>query len=393
MRLMRIASITCLALVLHACASTRHALPESLLDQAVVPGGAAARMWGDELPADIGARVEILRKQFGSDGGLDVFSHPPTYLALSGGGANGAYGAGFLKGWSESGERPELFIVSGISTGALIAPYAFLGSDYDEDLERLYTGMATSDLAAPKSLIRGALSDSFFDTRGLKDLLRWEIDEHMILEIAREYKRGRRLLIGTTNLDAQRPVIWNIGAIAQVGTKEANQLIRDILLASASIPGVFPPVRINVKVGEQVYDELHVDGGVTTQVFIFPSQVDLSKAAVDLGVSEVQTMYVIRNDYLDARWSEVSLNLSSILLSSVNTIIRTQGLGDLYRIYLGAIRDNAKFQLAYIPENFEFESDELFDPEYMSALFNLGYEEARNGYGWASSPPGFGLRE
>jgi len=140
-KLMRIASITCLALVLHACASTRHALPESLLDQAVVPGGAAARMWGDELPADIGARVEMLRKQFGSDGGLDVFSHPLTYLALSGGGANGAYGAGFLKGWSESGERPELFIVSGISTGALIAPYAFLGSDYDEDLERLYTSI------------------------------------------------------------------------------------------------------------------------------------------------------------------------------------------------------------------------------------------------------------
>jgi len=390
---MRIASITCLALVLHACASTRHALPESLLDQAVVPGGAAARMWGDELPADIGARVEMLRKQFGSDGGLDVFSHPLTYLALSGGGANGAYGAGFLKGWSESGERPELFIVSGISTGALIAPYAFLGSDYDEDLERLYTSMATNDLAAPKSLIRGALSDSFFDTRGLKDLLRWEIDEHMILEIASEYKRGRRLLIGTTNLDAQRPVIWNIGAIAQVGTREANQLIRDIILASASIPGVFPPVRINVKVGEQVYDELHVDGGVTTQVFIYPSQIDLDRAAEDLGISEDQTIYVIRNGYLDARWSEVNANISSILLSSVDTVIRTQGLGDLYRIYLGAMRDSADFKLAYIPEDFEFESDELFDPEYMAVLFDLGYEQARNGYNWSSAPPGFGIQE
>jgi len=390
---MRIASITCLALVLHACASTRHALPEPLLDQAVVPGGTAARIWGDVLPADISARVEMLRKQFGSDGGLDVFSHPPTYLALSGGGANGAYGAGFLKGWSESGERPELFIVSGISTGALIAPYAFLGSDYDEDLERLYTSMATTDLAVPKSLMRGAFSDSFFDTRRLRDLLRWEIDEHMILEIAREYERGRRLLIGTTNLDAQRSVIWNIGAIAQVGTSEANQLIRDIMLASVSIPGVFPPVRINVKVGEQVYDELHVDGGVTTQVFIYPSQVDLSRAAADLGIPGDQTIYVIRNGYLDARWSEVNLRLSSILLSSVDTVIRTQGLGDLYRIYLGAMRDGANFKLAYIPEDFERESDELFDPEYMSALFDLGYEQARNGYDWSSAPPGFGLRE
>jgi len=389
MRLTRIASITCLALFLNACASTRHALPESLLDQAVVPGGSAARMWGDELPTDVSARVEILRKQFGSDGGLDVFSYSPTYLALSGGGANGAYGAGLLKGWTESGERPELFIVSGISTGALIAPYAFLGSDYDDDLERLYTSMATSDIAAPKSLIRGAFSDAFFDTRRLRDLLRWEIDEYMILEIAREYQRGRRLLIGTTNLDAQRPVIWNIGAIAQVGTSEANQLIRDIMLASASIPGAFPPVRIKVKVGEQVYDELHVDGGVTTQVFIYPSQIDLSKAARNLGISKEQTMYVIRNGYLDARWSEVNPKLSSILLSSVDTIIRTQGLGDLYRIYLGAVRDKAKFQLAYIPADFELESDELFDPEYMSALFELGYEQARHGYNWSSSPPGF----
>jgi hypothetical protein len=158
MKLTRIVSITCLVLFLHACASTRNALPEPLLDQAVVPGGSAARMWGDELPDDIDARIEVFRKQFGDNSERDVFSNPPTYLALSGGGANGAYGAGLLKGWSESGERPELFIVSGISTGALIAPYAFLGSDYDDELERLYTSMATSDIAAPKSLIRGAFS-------------------------------------------------------------------------------------------------------------------------------------------------------------------------------------------------------------------------------------------
>jgi predicted acylesterase/phospholipase RssA len=395
MKLGRLVSIACLVLFLHACASTRNPLPESLLDQAVVPGGSTARMWGDELPADIGSRIELMNQQFGRDGERNVFDNPVTYLALSGGGANGAFGAGVLKGWTESGERPEMVIVSGISTGALIAPYAFLGSDYDDDLERLYTGLATTDLTARRSLIRGAFGDAFYDTRRLKDLLRWEIDEIMILEIAREYNRGRRLLIGTTNLDAQRPVIWNIGAIAQVGTKEANQLIRDIILASASIPGVFPPVRINVKVGEEVYDEVHVDGGVSTQVFIYPSQVDLRRAAIEVaGISnEDQTIYVIRNGYLDARWSEVNLKLSSILLSSLDTIIRMQGLGDLYRIYLGAVRDKATFKLAYIPDDFEFESSELFDPEYMSALFDLGYEQARNGYEWASSPPGFDLME
>jgi predicted patatin/cPLA2 family phospholipase len=346
-------------------------------------------MWGDELPGDIDARIELMRRQFGADSDINIFDRPATYLALSGGGANGAFGAGFLKGWSESGTRPEMVIVAGISTGALMAPYAFLGSSYDDELERFYTGMATNDLVAKRSLVRGLFSDALYDTRRLKEVLRWEIDEQMILEIAREYRRGRRLLIGTTNLDSQRPVIWNIGAIAQIGTSEANQLIRDIILASASIPGVFPPVRIKVKVGDQVYDEIHVDGGVSTQVFIYPSQIDLQRAARDVGLTGEQTIYVIRNGYLNAHWSEVDLGLGSILISSLDTIIRTQGLGDLYRIYLGAVRDEAGFKLAYIPDDFDAKSNELFDPEYMKALFEFGYEQARNGYDWASSPPGF----
>jgi len=393
MKLKRIASIACLALLFHACASTRHALPESLIDQAQVPGGTTARMWGDELPRNMDERLEMLRRQFGSNSDNNVFDRPPTYLALSGGGANGAFGAGFLKGWSESGTRPEMIIVAGISTGALIAPFAFLGSDYDDELERLYTGMATADLAVKRSLIRGLFGDAFFDTRPLKALLAEKVDDAMIQAIAREYERGRRLLIGTTNLEAQRPVIWNIGAIAQAGTEEANQLIRDVMLASASIPGVFPPVKIKVRVGNQVYDEVHVDGGVSTQVFIYPAHIDLREAARSVGVVGEQTVYIIRNGYLDARWSEVNLKLPSIIMSSLDTIIRTHGLGDLYRIYLGTVRDKAKFRLAYIPENFEVESNEQFDPEYMKALFDLGYERARNGYNWASSPPGFDLVE
>ena len=139
-------------------------------------------------------------------------------------------------------------------------------------------------------------------------------------------------------------------------------MIRDVILASVSIPGVFPPVRIKVKVGSQVYDEIHVDGGVSTQVFIYPSQIDLQRAAREVGLTGEQTIYVIRNGYLNARWSEVDLGLGSILISSLDTIIRTQGIGDLYRIYLGAVRDKAKFKLAYIPEDFDEESEELFDP-------------------------------
>ena len=115
----------------------------------------------------------------------------------------------------------------------------------------------------------------------------------MIEEIAREYDRGRRLLIGTTNLEAKRPVIWNIGAIAKVGTEEANQLIRDVMLASTSIPGVFPPVKIKVRVGDKEYDEIHIDGSVSTQVMLYPVQIDLKKASKAVGISADRTIYVI----------------------------------------------------------------------------------------------------
>ena len=190
----------------------------------------------------------------------DVYSRERDYLSISGGGANGAFGAGLLKGWSESGNRPEMTIVTGISTGALIAPFAFLGSE----LELLYTTMSTSELIKKRSLIAGLTSDALADTSPMRELLLKHVDEEIIEKIAQEHTRGRRLLIGTTNLDAKRPVIWNIGAIAAVGTDESAQLIRDVMLASASIPGVFPPVRLKVQVGTQEYDELHVDGGVSS---------------------------------------------------------------------------------------------------------------------------------
>jgi predicted patatin/cPLA2 family phospholipase len=351
-----------------------------------------ARMWGDQLPADIEGRIELIRRQLASNGDESAFSRPHYYLSISGGGANGAFGAGLLKGWSESGTRPEMSIVTGISTGALIAPFAFLGSDYDDELEQLYTKLSTKDLIEKRSLIGGLLSDALADTQPLRDLLRNKIDDQMIAAIAKEYNKGRRLLIGTTNLDAKRPVIWNIGAIAAVGTEESAQLIRDIMLASASIPGLFPPVRITVRVGQQEYDELHVDGGVTSQVFLYPAQLDLRDAKEKIGASGTHTVYVIRNSDLQPRWSEVKPKLGPVAFTSISTLIRTQGIGDLYRIYLGAKRDGIAYRVAYIPGDFDLEPDEDFDPKYMRALFDLGYEKARDGFGWATSPPGVVLQ-
>ena len=190
-------------------------------------------------------------------------------------------------------------------------------------------------------------------------------------------------------------LLWIIpsrfGAIAKVATDEADQLIRDILLASASIPGAFPPVRIPVRVGDEVYDELHVDGGVTSQVFLYPTQLDMREASDMVGITREQSVFVIRNSQLDARWSEVKPKLAPVALASIDALIRTQGLGDLYRIYLGARRDDMPFYLSYIPSSFDLVPNEVFDPEYMRALFDLAYEQARDGVDWERSPPGIVL--
>lgn len=385
-----VSMVVVLGAYLQACASVapRNPLPEALVDVAVVPDmPGSVRFWGDELPVDIDRRLARMGEQMTASGRI---SSPggQHFLTISGGGASGAFGAGLLKGWSESGQRPEFLVVTGISTGALIAPYAFLGSDYDDELEALYTGIKTSDLIKKRTLLKGLTGDSMADTEPLRDLLKKYVNKEMIDAIATEYLGGRRLLIGTTNIDTQRPVIWDIGRIATKGTEASRQLIRDVMLASASIPGAFPPVRIQVGAGGEVYDELHVDGGASGQVFLYPAHFNFSDAAEAIGVEDPRTVYVIRNALLTPRWSAVQPKLAPVLMASISTLIRTQGLGDIYRIYLGTVRDGMQFKLASVPQEFQLETKEAFDAAYMKALFDLAYDLARNGYDWQTSPPG-----
>ena len=178
-----------------------------------------------------------------------------------------------LNGWTASGTRPEFNVVTGISTGAVIVPFAFLGSTYDDVLKRIYTQHGTSDALQFRSLLPALLGESAADAAGMKKLIETYVSDGAIQAIAKAHENGRLLLIGTTKLDAGRPEVWNIGEIAGTGSKAALKLIRDIILASASIPGVFPPVMIQYQSGGQVYDEMHVDGGVTRQVFLFPAGV------------------------------------------------------------------------------------------------------------------------
>jgi predicted acylesterase/phospholipase RssA len=185
-------------------------------------------------------------------------------LTISGGAANGAYGAGLLKGWAESGTRPNFKIVTGVSTGAITAPMAFLGKDYDNMAEDLYTTMTTKDVMRAKGPIRALFGDSLDTNKPLEKQLKKYITKDVIEKIAIEHKRGRRQFVGTSYLDAQRFVIWDMGAIAAQGNVE---LFRKVILASAAIPIMFPPVYIHVEADGKSYDEMHVDGGAITQMF------------------------------------------------------------------------------------------------------------------------------
>src|SRR5262245_20144549 len=174
------------------------------------------------------------------------------FLALSGGGDDGAFGAGLLVGWSARGNRPQFDMVTGVSTGALSTPFAFLGRDYDQNLTQLYTETSARDIFTKRPILIAAVaSDSLTDNAPLRTMIEHYVDSTMVQKLAEEYGKGRLLFVLTTNLDQSRPVIWNIGAIAASNNPKARDLIIDVLLASASIPAIFPPVMLDVTVDGQ----------------------------------------------------------------------------------------------------------------------------------------------
>ena len=385
-------SVTLALLVsLAGCASTpeRQPLPPEYTTSAGIPGIPEARFWGDEWPTFSVERFATytetdFRREFPSS-----YDRPHNYLAISGGGPNGAFGAGLLVGWTAAGTRPEFNMVTGVSTGALTAPFVFLGPDYDEVMKKLYTTTTTKDIITKRNPIAAAFSDSMADTTPLKELLAKYVDADMIAAIAREHKKGRRLYIGTVNLDAGRSMIWSIGAIAASDYPHKAELIHELMRASAAIPIAFPPVVIPVEAGGKPYDELHVDGGTGSQVFVYPAAADWKQIAQKLKVHGEPHVYVIRNAFLNPDYQGITRNVLPIGLRTIDSLIRTQGIGDLYQIYALCKRDGNDFNLAYIPSDFTEESGEGFDPVYMKKLFERGYQMALDGYPWEKGPPGF----
>ena len=373
-----------------ATAPARQAVPVALVERVDVPGLSATRFWGDEVRgttlADLQARLPNMKAVAIADKrekGRPVVN----YLALSGGGADGAFGAGLLVGWSEAGTRPRFEVVTGVSTGAIIATFAFLGPRCDDSLREVFTQYATADLLETQLLSGLFGGAALADSKPLAALIAKYIDRQMLDEVAAQYRQGRMLLIGTTNLDAQRPVIWNMGEIATSRHPDALTLFRKVILASASIPGVFPPVNIQVAADGGAFEEMHVDGGPTRQVFLVPGQVALRDFDVFYDKPPIRRIYIIRNAKLLPDYEPAQANALAITAKTITTLIMNQSQGDLLRIYTTARQAGADFNLAAIPADFQAPQKEPFDRRYMQELFKTGAQLAHDGYKWSKAPP------
>lgn len=391
--LTRIAILSLLPL-LAGCAAT--ALPRNgigdaaIAARAEVPGLKGIRFWADEIPKDI--KSEIQRRMPGlprlAQQATQVGGRPLVEtLALSGGGADGAFGAGLLAGWTARGDRPEFELVTGVSAGAIIAPFAFLGPSYDPALKQIWTEYGTSQLITAQILPGLLGGSSLVDNSKLQELVARYVDRKMLRAVAAEYRRGRLLFVLTTNLDAQRPVVWNLGALASSNHPDAIELFRKVILASAAIPGAFPPVSIQVEVDGKRYDELHVDGGTTREVFVSP--VNLPFKAYDVLYSRppVRKIYIVKNGKLAPEPEIVKAQTLSIAARSISTLIKNQNLGELYAIYRRAKDAGAEFNLVAVPLTFSMKPKEFFDPEYQLALYEEGLRIGRSSDAWVKAPP------
>ena len=393
----RVAQSTTAGLILvmlAACTSLpRDSIPVEDIRRARIPGMSGVRAWGGQLdPAFQADLVASIGQEPPGAFPLDDNGYPVYHgLALSGGGSNGAFGAGILNGWSEAGTRPDFKVVTGISTGALIAPFAFLGPGYDDQLKTVYTTTRTGDILERLNIF-GILfqGEAFARTTPLKNLIERHFDVGFLQAVAAAHNRGRRLYVGTTHMDAQTLVIWNMGAIADSGHPGALGLFQKVVLASSSIPAAFPPVFIEVEVDDQRYDEMHTDGGTVAQVFFNAGTVDLGAASRAAGRTRQGgyrgTLYVIRNGKLEPEPQQVKRRLPEIAGRAISTMVKFAAFNDLYRIHSSASAAELGFRFAAIPDDFKSTAEEMFDPEEMKRLFELGYEMGLAGTVWRATP-------
>ena len=377
--------------------SKRDPVPVDQLYRAqVLPDVPAVRAWAgtfnEQFEADL---IESVRQemQTSTQNGEAIL---PTIniLTLSGGADHGAFGAGFMNGWTAAGTRPDFKFVTGGSAGAIIAVFAFLGPEYDAVLEEGFTTVGAEDIYQKRG-ISALWSDSLVDSDPLRKLIDKYITQDVLLAVARAHTQGRRLYIGTTHMDADRLVVWNMGVIANSGYPGALALFRKVILASSSIPLVFPPVLIDVMVDGHSHDEMHADGGVKTQLFLTAATINLTKIRAQLGIpktpEETTRLFIIRNAEVGPEAKSVSRKLNDIMDRSITLFVKSQARSDLVRIYNFTEDEGFGFNWIAMPSDYKSPPQtEAYNRAEMNKLFNIGYEMGNRKNAWRKLPPRMG---
>ncbi|MCL1067412.1 patatin-like phospholipase family protein [Shewanella olleyana] len=318
---------------------------------------------------------------------LKVDGDSLNILALSGGGANGAYGVGVLNGLADSNSLPEFTIITGISAGSLIAPFIYTQqADGIEKVKEVILNLTDKSVLGKKNYLNALLKDAFSSGDNIFNLVEATYTDDMIAEMAVAHKNGKRLFIGTTHFDSGKAIIWNIGEIASSDLPNKHKLIHQILTASASIPGVFPPQFFNVYHEGNEYEELHVDGGLGFQMFFDPSNFNYEAVGLALGLETSPNVYIIRNGTFDTEYKQLADKGTALLSRSLENLIIQQSRGDLYRIMYISKSQNIDIHYTYIQEDFttKKQSKDMFDKDFMKALYDYGYQKAKHGDLWIS---------
>jgi len=315
---------------------------------------------------------------------------PKNVLCLSGGGSYGAFSAGIIYGWTCSGTRPEFDTVTGISTGSLIAPFAFLGPRYDETMKRFYTDINNNDIYKKRRIIPGLVGEAFADNAPLAKMIAGAITDDLVSEIAEEHRKGRRLYVGTTELEGNQFIIWDIGAIASDQGTAGKTLIRKVLLGSAAIPGFFPSTKIDISIDGKKYAEKHVDGGVGQGIFWRPPSIPAEKLREPntFPLAGTRTWCIVAGK-LYADPLTVKPETLEVAGAAVNDVVFAQTRGDLQRIYIQTLLTGMDYYLTSIPIEFKApKSATEFASPGMISMFNEGYRLSVEGKAWRRDPPG-----
>ena len=385
--------ITCFS-ALSGCAHVRYAVPENLVGRAEVVGMPDIRYYIDK-PDSFFMMRQSLVDSFKDEGKSDyLVDGVKTYpvLIIGGGVSNSAYGIGLLNGWLKGGSRPVFKIVTGYSSGSVLAVATFSGKDYEDRIADLFTSISTKDFVKQKSIFGILFGDSVNSSDLFAKKINDIVDEKLMVKIAQEHKKGRRLYVGTTDFDAQGFVIWDMGALASQGGPDAVKMFRKIILASCAFPAMNPPVYFQVEAGGRRYEEMHVDGGVISGLFYISQLMEGVESIVQYSGANPggfkTRLYVLNLCYMSPHSRQVKDNMVDMTSRLIETNGESKMIGDTYRVYAYAKEKGWDYNLAYIPEDFVPNQKEMLDTQEMKRLFKRGYDDAAAGYKWHKAPPG-----